>query len=61
MHQVPKSNQIKYLGSDAAVKSIKQRKLTTNTMVVCDDFDLEEIFSKNVTNSKTTSVITNDS
>ena len=30
-------------------------------MVVCDDSDLEEIFPKNATNSKATSVITNDS
>ena len=29
-------------------------------MVVCDDSDLEEIFPKNATNSKATSVITND-
>ena len=39
---------------------LKKRKLTTNIMVVCDDSDLE-ISPKNATNSKATSVITNNS
>ena len=61
----PNEIKTKYLGSDAAdgtaAKSNKNQKLTTNIMVVCDDSDLEEIFPKIATNSRVTSVITNDS
>ena len=59
-------NKIKtnYLGSDAtdgtATKSIKKQKLTTNTIVVCDNLELKEIFPINAIYSKATSVITNN-